>query len=276
MKHLLRRILPRPLRRAIAAGVYPLLIAADAARDGPLVPPSALITVGGGDFVEMGNQFLGYFREIGGLDPDDRVLDVGCGIGRMAVPLTRYLSNAGSYEGFDVVPHGIAWCQRRITPRFPNFRFRSVSVRNDDYNPNGSIRAATFEFPYPDASFDFVLLTSVFTHMTPDGVENYLREIARVLRPGGRCFSTWFLLNDESRALLARGKAALDFRHALGDCLTTNSAIPEEAIAFDEARIRARFGSLKMTVDEPIRYGHWSGRAQFLSYQDICVARKPA
>ena len=37
------------------------------------------------------------------LSPDHRVLDIGCGTGRMAIPLTSFLSKKGSYEGFDIV-----------------------------------------------------------------------------------------------------------------------------------------------------------------------------
>ncbi len=73
----------------------------------------------GGEFRATGEEFLTYFIEIGGLRPSDRVLDVGCGVGRMAVPLTRYLSPEGRYEGFDVMANAVEWCQRHITPRFP-------------------------------------------------------------------------------------------------------------------------------------------------------------
>ncbi len=64
-------------------------------RRGPLVPPRGLANVGGGDFREIGEGQLRCFVEIGGLKPDDADLDVGCGVGRMAVPLTRYLSGRG-------------------------------------------------------------------------------------------------------------------------------------------------------------------------------------
>lgn len=112
--------------------------------------------------------------------------------------------------------------------------------------------------------------------MKIDEVENYLCEIARVLRPGGRCFSTWFLLNEGSRMLMSQGKSALDFRYAVGDALTINPRIPEQAIAFDEGRVRAIHTSHGLVVDDPMRYGHWSGRTSFVTIQDICVARKPS
>lgn len=264
------------MRRAIGQRAYRALVAADAIvnRNAPLVPPKLLISVGGGDFRAIGEQFVAYFRELAQLAPDDRVLDVGCGIGRMAIPLTNYLGPGGSYDGFDVVPHGIEWCRRRITPRFPNFRFRCVSVRNDDYNPEGAVAADEFVFPYADASFDFVLLTSVFTHMLPADSAHYLREVARVLAPGGRCFSTWFILDQEARVQLARGASTLDFRHPVAGGMTTNASRPGEAIATDDDRMRGAHHACALAIDEPVRYGSWSGRTPSLSYQDIVVARK--
>lgn len=273
---IVRTLIPRPLRRAIGQRAYRVLVAADAIlnRNAPLVPPKLLVSVGGGDFRAIGEQFVGYFRELAQLAPDDRVLDVGCGIGRMAIPLTSYLGPRGTYDGFDVVPHGIEWCRRRITPRFPNFRFQCVEVRNDDYNPEGAVAASEFVFPYGDASFDFVFLTSVFTHMLPADSAHYLREVARVLAPGGRCFSTWFLLSGESRALVARGASSLAFRHAVPGGMTTNAGRPGEAIAVDEDRVRAAHHASALSIDEPIRYGSWCGRSPSLSYQDIVVARR--
>jgi ubiquinone/menaquinone biosynthesis C-methylase UbiE len=54
--------------------------------------------------------------ELSGLKPHERVLDLGCGIGRMAVSHPRYLGDRGSYEGLEVFLKGIAWCQENITP----------------------------------------------------------------------------------------------------------------------------------------------------------------
>ena len=57
-----------------------------------------------------------------------------------------------------------------------------------------------YRFAFPDASFDYIYLGSVFTHMPVEEVEQYVREIARLLAPGGTCIASFFLLDADSRA----------------------------------------------------------------------------
>jgi SAM-dependent methyltransferase len=239
-----------------------------------MIPPRKMIFVGGGDFKSIGLEFRDLFIKYGGLLAEHRVLDVGCGIGRMAVPLTGYLSASAEYQGFDIVRRGIEWCQENITPRYPNFHFSHFDIRNDDYNPHGAYRASTYKFPYESASFDFVFLTSVFTHMFPTDMENYLSEIVRVLKKDGTCFITFFLMNEESQNLIQKNSSTRAFIHEISGCFTTTPESPEEAIAFPEPYIRQLFGRLGLSISEPIRFGSWCGRQQFLSYQDIVIARK--
>src|ERR1700722_15210211 len=79
---------------------------------GELLPPSELqewVGLGGpAVFKATGNEFLGYLVDLCGLQPGDAVLDVGCGSGRMALPLTGYLNREGRYAGFDVAPEAIS------------------------------------------------------------------------------------------------------------------------------------------------------------------------
>src|SRR6266550_1599874 len=241
-----------------------------------MIPPRLMRFVGSGDFRAVGDEFRGYFLQFCGLQADHSVLDVGCGIGRMAVPLTEYLSPRGSYEGTDVVPSGIEWCSGHITPKFPNFHFKLADVFSKFYNPTGRFHARDYRFPYNDNSFDIAFLTSVFTHMLPADVVNYLGELSRVLKPGGKCLITWLMLNGESEPLVNRGKSTLDVIHPMGECRIMNPAIPEEAIAYPEARIFEFYRDAGFVVERPIHYGSWCGRATFLSVQDICIAQKPA
>ncbi len=66
----------------------------------PLIPPRSMIFIGDGDYEKTGTEFLEYFKDLGKLKPTDKVLDVGCGIGRMSVPLTKYLSSGGGVLRF--------------------------------------------------------------------------------------------------------------------------------------------------------------------------------
>jgi ubiquinone/menaquinone biosynthesis C-methylase UbiE len=243
-----------------------------------MIPPPSMDFVGGETFEAIGREFQKYFVELAGLKPDQRVLDVGCGIGRMAVPLTGYLSGAGEYWGFDIVKMGIKWCQNRISRKFPNFHFSHSNVHNQHYNPKGRIPAREFRFPFEDNFFDFAFLTSVFTHMLPPDLERYLSEVTRVLKPGGKCLITFFLINAESIALIRDGKSSLRFVFKFPgpqyDCWTASEQDPEGAIAYEEAVVRKLYAGLGLLVGEPIRYGGWCRRPAALSGQDIIIAAK--
>jgi SAM-dependent methyltransferase len=236
--------------------------------------------IGGGrrDFRALGDHWLGTLVRVSQLEPRERVLDVGCGVGRMAVALTAFLSSEGRYDGFDIVPEGIEWCQRTITPRFPNFRFEHADIYNKEYNSSGKVRAADYVFPYPDKTFDFAFLTSVFTHMLPDDVRHYLRELHRVIRPGGRCAITWFILDDEARRRVDAGSAGplRNFRHHRGDCWVVNPATPEAAVAYEETTLRALYAEAGLAIREPLLFGSWSGsrRGENEHGQDIVVATR--
>src|SRR5882724_10091631 len=163
-----------------------------------LVPPDHLIEMVGGGGQEgyraIGQAFFDIFVKYGDLKPTDRTLDVGCGCGRLTMQLTSYLTT-GSYEGFDIVPVSIKWCQENITPQWPNFKFQHANLYNYSYNPQGQMHGKDYRFPYPDNSFDFTFLTSVFTHMLPDDMANYTHEITRTLKPGGTALNTFFIIN---------------------------------------------------------------------------------
>jgi SAM-dependent methyltransferase len=237
-------------------------------------PPREEIFHGRGDFQRVGEEFFRFFVEVGGLQPSEKVLEIGCGVGRMAAPLTHYLTKKGSYTGVDIVADGIAHCQKTIASRYANFQFLFIDVYNKFYNPGGQYQASSYQFPFADESFDFIFLTSVFTHMLPQDVENYLAEIARLLRPHGRCFITFFLLNIESLRRLEEKSATEVFPYVFDRYRVTDQDTPEAVIAHEEELVRGLYGKYQLKIQEPICYGSWCGRKDFLSYQDIVLAVK--
>jgi SAM-dependent methyltransferase len=236
-----------------------------------LIPPRRLLGDDYSEFRRIGQEFKRYFVELGGLQPSHAVLDVGCGPGRMAVPLMDYLTDQGRYEGFDVVPREIRWCQEHITPLRPNFRFQLADVRNRRYNPDGTVPAAELRFPYDDSTFDLVVLASVFTHMLEQEVERYLTEVARVLRPGGRCIVTYFLLNEDSRRRIAAGESYFSFPAGDGAARFENPDDPEATVAYDESFVRDLHTASGSPV-ESVHGGYWCGRTDYLTWQDVVVA----
>jgi ubiquinone/menaquinone biosynthesis C-methylase UbiE len=242
----------------------------------PLIPPASKTFVYGvdPDFKVIGGEFLRHFIELGGLKPEHKVLDIGCGIGRIALSLTGYLSPRGEYRGFDIIREGIVWCRENITPRCPNFHFAAADIFNRTYNPGGKYSAADFRFPYGDNYFDFVYTTSVFTHMLPADMDHYLAESARVMKPGGRCLHTFFLATAEALSLMAQDRAAFNFIYECKGYRTVSRLEPEKAVAYDEAVVRALYKKHGLTILEPIRFGNWCGRENCISGQDVVVAAK--
>lgn len=158
-----------------------------------LIPPQGLIYTGRGDFIKVGKYWTGKFIKEGGLKPEHIFLDIGSGIGRIAVGLTDFLRD-GQYEGFDAVQQGVNWCKKHISTKYPNFNFTYADLSNDLYKSSGSA-ASNFSFPYETNSFDFAASISVFTHMLPDEIENYLFQSNKVLKPGGVLLATFFIVD---------------------------------------------------------------------------------
>lgn len=242
----------------------------------PMIPPRTLMFDGPQtrkDFKENGLQYLGYLVELGGLQPTSALLDVGSGMGRKAIPLTRYLSPEGRYYGFDITKSGVDWCTDHVTRRHPNFEFIHVDVQNPHYNPAGGLSAEEFRFPYPDAFFDVVLLGSVFTHMFSSEVDHYLSEIARVLKSTGRAMVTYFLLNSEAKEHIATGRSELSFRFGADSCRIEDQTDPLAAVAYEEVFMRGLYNRHGLTIIDPVHYGSWCGRLSE-TFQDIVIGRR--
>ncbi|MFZ6002807.1 MAG: class I SAM-dependent methyltransferase [Actinomycetota bacterium] len=160
------------------------------------LPDPGLHVVGGDDGGQRGPKQLGLLQHFG-LHRSSDVLDVGCGLGRLAYELASHLDSDGSYSGLDIAPPAIDWLNANYAPRLPGFRFDLLDVHNERFRPEGSEQPEAVRFPFDDAQFDVACAFEVFMHLPLAGVANYLDEMARVLRSGGLAVITFMAIYPE-------------------------------------------------------------------------------
>ncbi len=103
------------------------------------------------------------------IGPDQRVLDIGCGTGTLTI-LAQQLYPQAEVVGLDPDPKALAIAKQKCAKA-------GIAVQFD--------RGFADELPYPPASFDRVLSSFMFHHLTRDEKLGTLRDVSRVLRPGG-------------------------------------------------------------------------------------------
>jgi SAM-dependent methyltransferase len=102
------------------------------------------------------------------LQPGEQVVDLGCGPGLLALDMLDRIGDRGALQGIDLSPSMLALARRRCGAwQNANFQEGDVSA-----------------LPYGDASFDAGVCTQVYEYVA--NLDVALRELYRVLRPGGR------------------------------------------------------------------------------------------
>lgn len=104
-----------------------------------------------------------------GIEPGQRVLEIGCGTGNLLLLVARRYP-AADVVGLDPDPDAVARTRRKAARD-------GLAVRLD--------RGSAAELPYPDGSVDRVLSSLMLHHVDPAEKPRVLREVHRVLRPGG-------------------------------------------------------------------------------------------
>jgi len=151
------------------------------------VPNGRLIaTVNGpglGNYYMVGEAYAGLVTAY--LPNRARVLDAGCGCGKLARFL-RLNPTVERYVGFDVLLESVKWCWGAFDHvGDERFQFLHADVFSDVYNPSGKQKAAEYKFPAGDGEMNVVVAASLFTHLLEDECRRYLGESGRVLEKGG-------------------------------------------------------------------------------------------
>jgi ubiquinone/menaquinone biosynthesis C-methylase UbiE len=115
--------------------------------------------------------------ELAGLQAGQSVLDVGCGTGTLAIAAKRHVGSAGKVYGIDASPEMIARARKKAKKASAEVDFDNAFVEN---------------LPFPNATFDVVLSTTMLHHLPDKARRQCLREAVRVLKPGGRFLAVDF------------------------------------------------------------------------------------
>jgi SAM-dependent methyltransferase len=151
---------------------------------------------GGWAFVELVRR--------GNVTSSSRVVDIGSGCGRLALPFSFLIKN-GAYFGTDVFEDGINWCTTNITTRNSACKFFLQSVKNSYYFGGEVKPSETLSLNFADTgSIDFVFAVSVFTHLVEADAQRYLHEIARCLKSDGVAHVTCFIIDRSFSSFVAR------------------------------------------------------------------------
>ena len=199
----LQRFMRNALDEMIAVGKETSHAEADHEVEELPLPPAGLRFMGESDqqFLDIGDECVADLRELVQLGDRERVIDIGCGYGRLAHALMRDSRYNGTYTGLDILPDPVQWCQDKLKPRLAGrVSFREIEVANARYRPEATTPGHLAELGVEVGVYDVAALISVFTHLDPPTIERYLSEIARALAPGGRAFISAFLLDESWRA----------------------------------------------------------------------------
>jgi cyclopropane fatty-acyl-phospholipid synthase-like methyltransferase len=207
------------------------------------------------------------------LRPSSRVLDIGCGCGRVATAFTRYLSRAGEYLGLDVWADGVTWCADHITAQHPNFRFRTVPAANNYYYAPDSGAGNDFQLSFvPSGRFDCIFALSVFTHLRLADARQYFALIARALAADGLAYLTFFVIDDDVHRFVKRTGHHTAVAPA-GDGMWYAYERQDFFAGYEEPLLRRQFEEFGLEIVRSSR-GHWAEKPGARLYQDWYLLRR--
>jgi SAM-dependent methyltransferase len=242
------------------------------------IPVDLMLLTGGGPetFDAISKEHMTELETLIGVKPNDSVVEIGCGIGRDAIPLLKRLSNSGKYLGVDIDKSSIDWCTQNISMKFPHFTFLYLDIKNDRYNPKGLMSMSEVHLPRESQTIDIIIAQSVFTHLLRPDALHYMKEFARMLKPSGLVLATFFITDDE---ILASARASnltqwrLTFEHEIETgCRINNLLQPNEAVAYTMEVANEIVHEAGLRLAKPLVNGRWSGHFPKAAFgQDIAI-----
>ena len=131
-------------------------------------------------YLQSGQKDMAAMLETCPIDDARRILDFGCGSGRMIRWLKDYAADREIW-GTDINADYVTWCQQHLSPPF-----------------HFALTTTLPHLPFEDRYFDYIYAGSVFTHLD-DLATAWMLELRRILSPGGRMYIT---IHDENTLAL--------------------------------------------------------------------------
>lgn len=175
---------------------------------------------------DLGSKLLSFGRdkairakalELAAIRPGEKVLDVGCGTGTLAIGASEAAGDTGEVHGIDPSPEMIDVAQRKAAGSGCEVRFET-----------GVIEA----LPYPDGEFDVVLSSLMLHHLPDDVKQKGFAEVLRVLKPGGRFLAVDF--GSDTKSFLGHLLAVLGHAHGSSSAEHVAAALREAGFGYVE------------------------------------------
>ena len=128
-----------------------------------------------------------------GYTKDTRILDLGCGVARLATGMLAEFGDDVDYLGVEPNQQFYEWSRDNIQRYHPRFQFKHLDVVSELYNPGGAVDGNELRIPAESSSVDLLYVWGVFTNIVAEHVEAYVPEFARVTRGGGKVFLTAYV-----------------------------------------------------------------------------------
>lgn len=212
-----------------------------------------------------------------------RVLDIGCGTGLVGIAAQHLVADGGKYVGLEIQKQNIDFCRAHYAG-WPNYQFVQFDVHNPAYRSADGNKAP---WPLDDGAFDLVTALSVWTHLRQEDATFYMKEVSRVLAPGGKAIITFFVLDEQYNSSVAgrddkpgrfhrTAKSMWVFdtpAYGSKDWLSPRWAhIPEQAVGVRPKALEAMLADAGMRLVE-MHPGKWR-EVPGLYFQDVLVLQK--
>ena len=213
-----------------------------------------------------------------------KIVDFGCGHGKLAPVSVFFTHPEGEYLGIDIQESYINYCRRKYV-QLPRVKFHVSKDYNPLYSPQQQSAVAGSksygeDWPVTAESMDVVIAISVFTHLREADAFGYINKIHDILKPGALAILTCHIVEEPRKepgfifkynpflVSLFKFPTALPTSY---NWFTNNPALPESGIAMNMAGLNSLIqGRFKV---ERIMRGSATGGNDPLP-QDVVVLRK--